>query len=175
MGTATVAEPLGYAPDSVFAEWSDEERAAADRIEEESNDRRAGVLALRDANEHHSVHGLPDDSLRHLAKLYRRELEDIEDGDLVDDSKTGKRTKLVKAKIADIEAEQAYRAALAESWCAAEDGTHSVTAFFARGHLTGVIYHGATPPSYDLARKLDERNWLEGKPHVLNWGEATDA
>jgi len=168
---AAVAERelAGFAPDSVYAEWSEAERAAADRIEEESNDRRAGLLALRDANEHHSVHGLPDESLRHLAKAYRRELEDIEDGDLVDDSKKGARTRLVRAKIADIEAEQDYRAALAESWCASEDGTHSFTGFMARGHLTGVIHHGATPPSYDLARKLDERNFRLGLPHVLEW------
>lgn len=171
---AAVAERelTGFAPDSVYAEWSTEERAAADFIEEASNDRRACLLALRDANEHHTVHGCPDESLRQLAKACRRVLEDIEDGDLVDDSKKNRRTALVKAKIADIEAEQAYRAVLAESWCAAEDGTHSFTSFMARGHLTGVIHHGATPPSYDLARRLDELNWRQGKPHVLDRGRA---
>jgi len=169
MGAAT-KELAGFAPDSVYAEYTKTERRIADRVEEESNDRRAGVLALADANAHHTVRGCTDGGLRSLLKTYRRELEDIEDGDLPDD-KSRPRERLAKAKIADIEREQEFRAVLAETWQAAEDGTHSFTGFMARGHLTGVIHHGATPPSYDLAQKLDWRNWKQGLPHVLEWSE----
>jgi hypothetical protein len=172
MATATVVEPQGFAPDSVYAEYTAEEREISDRMEVESNDHRAWVLAVKAERENHSVHGAPDASLRHLAKLYRRELEDLADGDLLDDSKTGRRTKLAEAKLADVEAEQAFRAVLAESWGAAEDGTHSYTSYMARGGLPAAVHHGATAPSYDLAQKLDLEHFKLGRPHVLAWEES---
>jgi len=171
MSTATVRSPQGFAPDSVYAEYSADERGAADRMEVEANDRRAHLLALKAEKENHSVHGLPDSSLRRLAKEYHRELEDLADGDLGDDSKTGRRTKLAEAKLADVEAEQAFRAVLSESWGAAEDGTHSYTSYMARGGLPATIHHGAPAPSYDLAQKLDFEHFKLGRPHVLAWRE----
>lgn len=165
---APVKSEVGFAPDSVWAEYTAEEREISERMEAEYNDRRAGVLAVRDANEHHSVRGCTDDGLRRLLKERRRELEDIEDGDL-SDSSTGYRSRMVKAKIADIEGEQGWRSILAECWRAAENGTHSYTAFMARGGLLAVIDHGATPPSYELAGLLDWEHFERGKVHVLDW------
>ncbi|HUB99618.1 MAG TPA: hypothetical protein VMS11_07335 [Solirubrobacterales bacterium] len=173
MATATkeLPEALGYAPDSVYAECTTDEQEISDRIEREANLRHATMLAVRDERRHHTVRGCTDDGLRHLLKTYRRELEDVEDGDLPD-SKTGHRARVLKAKIADIEGEQEWRAALAETWQAAGNGTHSITGYLARGGLAAVIDHGAPPPSYDLASRLDWRNWKEGRPHVLAWKEA---
>jgi len=171
MPTAT-AQPetaAGFAPDSVYAEYSTEEREIADHMEVESNDHRAWVLALGAEKENHSVHGLPDASLRHLAKAYRRELEDLADGDLQDDSKTGRRTKFAEVKLRDVEAEQEFRRVLAESWGAAEDGTHSYTSYMARGGLLAATHHGAIACSYDLAEKLDYEHFKLGRPHVLAW------
>jgi hypothetical protein len=162
------AASKGFAPDSVYAEYSAEEREIVDRQEDESNHRHATTLALRDEKEHFTVRGMTDDGLRRLLKTYRRELEDVEDGDLAD-SKTGHRARILKAKIKDIQREQDWRAALAESWMATWEGTHSVTGYAARGGLDAVVNHGATPPSYDLAARLDWRNWKHGLPHVLAW------
>lgn len=165
-------EALGYAPDSVYAEYNAEEREIFDRQESEADSRIATMLAVRDEHRGHTVRGCTDDGLRGLLKTYRRELEDVEDGDLPD-SRTGHRARVLKAKIADIEGEQNWRAAFAESWLATERGTHSVTGYAARGGLKAVLDHGAIPPSYDLAAKLDWRNWKEGRPHVLAWKETT--
>ncbi len=171
MGATQLEIADGFAPDSVYAEYTKKEREIFDRQEDEANHRWGTVLAVRDEQKHHTVRGCTNDGLRSLLKTYRRELEDIEDGDLAD-SKTGYRSRMVKAKMADIEREQEFRAVLAETWQAAERGTHSFTGFMARGALGGVLRHGATPPSYDLAQKLDWRNWKQGLPHVLEW-EAT--
>ena len=170
MGAAT-QESLGYAPDSVHAELSDEERAISERLEDEHNHRHATILELRSQNEGFSIKGLRDDALRRLAKQHRRQIEDIDDGDL-DDSKTGYRRRMVAAKLADIEAEQEYRAALAESWLAADHGTHSFTGFASRGALTAVAEFDAIPPSYWLAALLDRRNFELGEPSVFEWETA---
>ncbi len=170
--TLTPSEQLeiadGFAPDSVYAELSAEERAISDRLEDEHNHRWATTLELRSQNEGFSIKGLRDDALRRLAKQYRRQIEDIDDGDL-NDSKTGYRRRMVAAKLADIEAEQEFRAALAESWLAADHGTHSYTGYAGRGGLKAVVENGAEPPSYWLAAKLDRRNFDQGEPSVFEW------
>jgi hypothetical protein len=35
------------------------------------------------------------------------------------------------------------------------------------------LNHGARPVSYQLARVLDYRNWLDSEPHVLDWDAVT--
>jgi len=162
--TATATQPTGCAPDSVYASWSRAERAASDRIEAERNQQDRTALARRDAAEGHPISLAPDDSLRRLAKAYRRDLEDIADGDLHPGRKA-----VITARLRDIEREQDFRATLRECWLAAEDGTHSYTAFHARGGLEAVLDHGAPAPSYQLAMRLDQERQARGLTHVFEW------
>ncbi len=74
-----------------------------------------------------------------------------------------------------MEREQEFRAALAHSWLAIEYGTHSLTAFEARGGLAAVLEHDAPAPSYDLAVLLDRQQFLRGLPCVLDWAPAESA
>ena len=185
MATASIAaEPavVGFAPDSIYAEWSAEEREASDRMEAVYNHERDlevhGPLAvsLTEAPppSHFAKNPLrftPDDSLRRLAKGYVREIEDIEIGDLPDDAK-GRRFRAATTRLDDIECEQEFRQVLAETWQASENGTHSITCFHARGGLEAVVHHGATPPSYPLAVLLDYTNFLRDEPTVFDWPES---
>jgi hypothetical protein len=164
-----VAESSGFAPDSVHAEMTAEQREIADRVEADYNMQRGAELALAAERAGHTVRFATDDSLRRLGKLYRRELEDIDDGTLA----KGRRP-ITAARLRDVEREQAFRAALAATWQAAEDGTHSYTGYASRGGLSAVLYHGARPPSYLLAVQLDRANWSAGEPHVLEWGETAE-
>lgn len=156
----------GFAPDSVYAEWTKAQREAADRVEAASNAQRRCILAQADAAAGHPVTGQPDDSLRRLAVVYRRELEDVLAGDVPGGER---RSQLLRAKLHDIACEQEFRAALAESWLADEDGTHSYTAFQARGGLQAVVENSAPAPSYDLALLLDREHFLRGLPTVMEW------
>lgn len=161
--------PAGFAPDSIYAEWTTEEREASDRMEAVYNHERH--LEALDRFGPHTKHWLrftPDDSLRSAAKRHRREIEDIEDGTLADDAK-GRRLRLTRARLHDVECEQEFRQTLAETWQAREDGTHSITGYHARGGLDAVLNHGATPPSYPLAILLDYTNSLRGEPTVFEW------
>jgi hypothetical protein len=155
----------GFSPESVYAAWSDDERVAADRIEEKYNQERRCQLAELVGTSY--VRVAPDESLRHLATVYRGELEDIDRAHLCGGAA---RARVARAKLVDVEREQEARAALADSWLANEDGTHCYTAFVSRGGLDAVLHHGATPPSYHLAAMLDRLNWERGFPHVLAWG-----
>jgi hypothetical protein len=156
----------GFAPESAYASWTKAQRAAADRVEAASNIQRRGILAQADAAAGHPLMGQPDDSLRWLAKKYSRDLEDVESGDLAGGDK---RARLLRAQLHDIAVTQEYRAALAESWLADEDGTHSYTAFQARGGLRAVLDNSAPAPSYDLAIFLDHEHFLRGLPTVMEW------
>lgn len=160
-------EVVGFAPESVYAEWTTAQREASDRMEAEANSRQSAVLARRDAADGHTVRGMADDSLRRMAVRLRRDLEDIEAGD----QPAAKRA-VTTARLRDVEGEQAIRGALAECWLASEDGTHCYTGFMARGGLGAVLDHGAVPASYWLAETLDWRNWRQGKAHVLAWSSA---
>jgi len=126
--------------------------------------RDATGLARRSAAEAHPIGLARDDSLRRLAKAYRRDLEDIADGDLHPGRKA-----VIAARLRDIEREQDFRATLRECWLAAEDGTHSYTAFDARGGLEAVLNHGASAPSYQLAMRLDQERQARGLTHVFEW------
>jgi hypothetical protein len=155
-----------HAPDSVYATHTAGWRAAADRIEAEFNSQRNGERARLEAAQGHPIRFAPDASLRRLATRYRRDLEDVEAGDLAGG---GERAQMLEARLHDIEREQAVRAALANSWRAREDGTHSYSAFQGRGGLRAVLEDGATPPSYQLAAELDWEHWKRGLPCVLTW------
>lgn len=149
-------------PDSVYASWSDDQRAAADRMEERYNhDVRLQLAELVHTN---YVSVASDDSLQRLAVLYRRQLTDIDLGVLVGGPA---RACMVRAKISDIEREQQCRSALAECWLASEDGTHCYTAFVSRGGLAAVAHHDAPAPTYHLARILDHANRAQGLPCVM--------
>lgn len=166
---ATTTETPGFSPDSAYASWSQEERESSDRMEAYFQGQRRTILAQAEANAGHPISYRPDESLRRLAKTWRRELEDVQCGD----RNGGKRREaLLKARLRDIEAEQDVRAALRESWLASEDGTHSYTGFMGRGGLAAVRDHGATPPSYPLAEQLDYLNHMRGLPTVLEWEKA---
>lgn len=167
--TATVTAALGYAPDSAYASWCEEGRAAADRVEADANMRHSRNLAIRAANQGHPLWEFGDDSLRRFAKRYARMVEDHEDGT---QPLAEGHLRLTKIRLLDVEREQDYRAALAEAWLATDDGTHSYSSFQARGGLEAVLHHGATPPSYELATALDWENWKRGLPHVLDWDAA---
>jgi len=166
------AAQAGYAPDSVYAEWTPAQRAAADRIERDYNARRSSILALAEEQSGHTVRGLSDDQLPRAATTTRRALEDIESG-----ARAGStaRARLLRARLRDIEAEQVFRRALAETWHATEFGTHSYTAFEARGGLAAVVEHGAPPPSYDLAVLLDRERFERGLSCVLDWQAEPEA
>jgi len=161
--TATATQP-GYAPDSVYASWDEEERASADRMERVKNNRERHILALRDANDGHPVTGGDDEMLRRLAKKYRRDLEDIAAGDLNPGRKA-----VISARLRDIEREQELRATLRECWLADENGTHCRSTFEARGGLAAVIDHGAPGPTYELAMFLDQERQARGLTHVFEW------
>jgi len=156
-----------YTPDCAYATWTRTMRRASDRMEADYNDNARVVLARRDETQGHTVHGQPDDSLRRLATIFRRELEDIAEGAL-----PRARRPLAEARLRDVERESEFRRALAESWLAAESGTHCYSAFDARGGLEAVLNHGAPPPSYSLAVTLDWELMRRGEVHVLAWGEA---
>ena len=166
-GADQAAGRRGYGPDSVYAGWSDEERAAADRAEDDDNRQTRCQLAELVHSQYVRVAG--DDSLRDLATLYRRELEDVASGRLVGGDQ---RARVVRARLSEVERAQECRAALASAWLAAADGTHCYTAFAARGGLDAVRNHAAPPPSYHLATMLDRRNALRELPHVLAWAPA---
>jgi hypothetical protein len=153
-----------------YATWSTEQREASDRMERLYNQQRRCGLAQGAAALGHPISTATDDMLRSLAKTYTRQLEDVEDGSLAGGDK---RARMLRAKLLDIEREQDFRAALAESWLASEDGTHCYTSFMARGGLGGVLHEGATPPSYELAVFLDRDHWRRGLAHVLDWDSGT--
>lgn len=163
---AEVVQDCAFAPDSVYATRTSCWRAAADRMETEFNSQRNGERARLEAEQSHPIRFASDALLRRLATRYRRDLEDVEAGGLTGGSY---RTRMLKAQLRDIECEQAVRAALAKSWLAREDGTHSYSAFQGRGGLRGVLKEGATPPSYQLAAQLDWEHWKRGLPCVLVW------
>lgn len=159
---------MTFSPDSRYATWSVEERIAAGRAEERFNgDARC---RLAEGIGRNYVRVATDDSLLSLLRTYRRQLEDVESGDPCGDE----RAALARAKLAEIEREQQARAALAQSWLAADNGTHCYPSYAARGGLAAVAHHGAPKPSYQLAAKLDRLNWLRGLPHVLTWQERAD-
>ena len=164
--------PVGFAPDSPYASWTKKFREASDRMEAVYNHERH--LEALDRFGPHTKHWLrftPDDSLRSAAKRHRRAIEDIEAGDLTDDAK-GRRLRLTRARLHDVECEQEFRQTLTETWQAREDGTHSITGYHGRGGLDAVINHGATPPSYPLAVLLDRLNSLRGEPTVFDWSKS---
>lgn len=168
----------GYAADSVYASYTKREREASDRMETVYNHERGLEVHTitgtgREKGSHfgrNPLRFMSNDSLRSLAKAYAREVEDIEDGDLRDDAK-GSRLRLAQARLRDVERESEFRIALAETWQASEKGTHSISAFEARGGLKAVVEDGATPPSYALAVLLDYSNFRHGEPTVLEWPE----
>lgn len=180
----------GHAPDSVYAEWTADERAASDRMEGDFNATRRAILASADLMRRSdpvkqpkdtgplyisgpTVRGHSDDMLQRAAKRMRRQLEDIAEGDHTLPAKGPRgvkaRVRFLNVVLRDIEREQEFRAALAYSWLAAEDGTHCYTAYQARGGLDAVLNHGAPPASYDLAVTLDWELWRRGGLHVLAW------
>jgi protocatechuate 3,4-dioxygenase beta subunit len=163
------ATAIGFAPESVHAELTDEQREISARMEREFNSRESTRFAREDEHAYHPVHRGTDDMLRKSAKRIRRQLEDIAEGEL-HDTKTGSRRRMLEAQLHDIEVEQEIRAALRETWQADEKGTHSYTDFKGRGGLAAVIDHGATPPSYHLAKLLDWEHFERGLAHVLDWG-----
>jgi hypothetical protein len=157
---------FGFSADSAYATWCAGERDASDRMEALYNHDRRCVIADTAG---HPITTQPDGLLRSLAKTYRRRLEDHEDGSHV---LAKGHLRVVRVKLRDVEREQTYRAALAESWLAAEGGTHCYSAFQARGGLGAVLHDGAIPPTYELARLLDLAHWKQGFLHVLDWGKA---
>lgn len=167
----------GYAADSVYASYTRREREASDRMEAVYNHERSlEVYAITGSGRREGspfsqnpLRFMDGDSLRRLAKTYAREVEDIEAGDL-NDAK-GRRLKLTKARLHDVEHEREFRSVLAETWQASDEGTHSISAFEARGGLKAVVEDGATPPSCALAVLLDYRNFRHGEPTVLEWPE----
>ena len=173
--SAVAVATAGYAPDSVWAEYTDAQREISARMERESNMRRSAVLARQDETAGHPVSGYTDGMLASAAKRCRRELEDIAEGDhhLPAKGPRGVKTRVrfVEAMLATVQREQDVRAALAESWLAAEDGTHSYTDFAGRGGPSAVLHHGATPPSYDLWSSSTGGTGKRGKAHVLGWAE----
>lgn len=156
----------GFAPGSVYAEWTDRQREQADRVERDFNAHRSSILALADEKSGHSVRSLADEQLPRTARRIARQIEDIEAGD-----RLGSKAQvwMLRAQLHDVEREQQFRAALAYSWLAVEHGTHSLTAFEARGGLAAVLENGASAPSYDLAVLLDRQQFLRGLPCVLDW------
>jgi hypothetical protein len=171
--SALAAEPAvaGFAPDSIYAEWSADEREASDRMEAVYNHERH--LEAHERFGPHTKHWLrfqPDGSLRRAATRIAREIEDIQAGDLPDTK--GRRLRLAQARLRDVNAERDFRQALAETWQASERGTHSITGYHARGGLGAVLHHGATQPSYALAVLLDYTNSLRDEPTVLDWSSA---
>lgn len=111
-----------------------------------------------------SVGHLADDSLRRLAKHFRRELEDIADGDLA------RPERVVRAELHDVEVEADLREALRETWRAEEFGTDSYTDYIARGGHGAVLCCHGLRPSYRLALTLDRGNYELGGGHCLAWG-----
>ena len=109
-----------------------------------------------------TLHDLTDDGLRRVLKQYRRELEDIEDGDLYPP-----RRPFVERELASCEQVIATRAALRECWLASEDGTDS-SADFEFGQNGRRIMRGR-PPSYKLATMFDYERHLRGESTVLAW------
>jgi hypothetical protein len=166
--TAISARPErgSFAPDSVYATYTAEWRAAADHMEAEFNGQRNVERARLAAGQGHPIRCASDASLRRLATRCRRDLEDVGTGDLAG---AAERAQMLEAQLHDVECEQAARAALAESWRAREDGTHSYSAFQGRGGLRAVLEDGAAPPSYELAALLDWEHWTLGRPCVLAW------
>lgn len=161
----TMMTERGYSPATVYAEWSQDEQGAADRMEELFNQGERVALAEKVHTQY--VRVAPDASLSNLASDYRHQIEDIASGRL-----TGgpARLRLVRAKLADAEREQQYRTALAQCWLATDAGTHCYSAYVSRGGLEAVARHGAPAPSYQLAVQLDYLNYRRGMPHVLVWG-----
>lgn len=149
-----------------YATFSADELASADRMEAQYNAAHRRDRAIAAENAGHSVRYATDGSLRRLAKFYARRLEDIDEGDR---TVSAAHRRLLVAQQRDIEREQDFRAALAESWLATEDGTDCYTAFQGRGGLAAVLDGSATPASYDLAVTLDWEHWKCGLPHVLDW------
>lgn len=161
----TPTTTAGFSPTSIYATWTSDQRAAADRAEADFNRaQRCGRLAELVHTAYIRV--ATDDSVRRLATQYRLELEGIQSGDLAGGRQRARQTRI---RLTDVEREQQIRAALAESWLAREDGTHCYTAYEARGGLEAVAYYGAPAPSYELAVQLDRLNWRCGLPHVLTW------
>jgi hypothetical protein len=160
-----------FAPDSVYATYTPKQVAICDRMEAEFNSQQRTQRARNDEHAYHPVHRGTDDSLRRSAKRIRRQLEDIADGEL-NDNKSGSRRRMLEAQLRDIETEQEVREALAETWQAAERGTECYTAFKGRGGLEAVVNHGATPPSYELAKLMDWEHFKTGRVYVLAWEES---
>jgi hypothetical protein len=179
-----------FSPDSVYATHPPEWVEAADRMEADYNARRSAILSTADLMRRSdpvkqpkntgplwiagpTVRTYTDEMLSRARKRYRRELEDIAEGDhnLPATGRSGvkARVRFLGVVLLDVEREQEFRAALAESWLAAEGGTHCYTSFQGRGGLAAVADHGATPPSYDLAVLLDRENFRRGLPHALDW------
>ncbi len=102
-----------------------------------------------------SVGHMTDGSLRRLAKRYRREIEDIDDGD----SRAPERQ--MRLKLRDIEREQEVRKALTERWNACDDGVEG----------SGGWSPERPRPSYGLAVNLDQEAFVREGPAkaVLNW------
>jgi hypothetical protein len=111
-----------------------------------------------------TVAHLDDDSLRRLATLHRRRLEDIAAGDLHDSAKHS-----TTIALRDVESEIDLRAALRECWLAREDGTDSYTDFIGAGGLAAVLVCDGLAPSYQLAVFLDHWMYLLGFEHALGW------
>lgn len=167
-----------FAPDSVYAEWTLEQREISDRMEADYNRQANAHLALVAAERGHPITvttDCPDSMLRSLSKTYWRELEDLSDLQLAESTAANRsrkrvtRERALQIRIADIEREQYRRSVLAECWQAREDGTHCYSDFAARGGLLAVIDHGARPPSYELAVLLDWEQWKLGEYCVLAW------
>lgn len=166
---------LGYAPDSVYASWTEAEREMSDRMEDQSNNHRARDAELARQESHNHLFGFSDDALRRLRKHYLRDIEDIEDGESVLFSPTSKTAngtlRLLRAKLHDVEVLQETRKALATSWLATDNGTRCYSSFIARGGLKAVRDNGARPAHYSLAQILDWERWKQGTAHVLAWKE----
>lgn len=162
---AALREQFEAAPYSTF---SAEEIAISDRMEDDYNRQHAATRALADEKAGHTVRGMTDGSLARLRVVYTRQIEDIDAGQVTGGKR---RRRLVEVKLTDIGREQEFRAALAESWLAREDGTHCYTSFQGRGGLAAVMLGEAVAPSYDLAVLLDWEHWKRGLVHVLDWSE----
>lgn len=111
-----------------------------------------------------NVGHLTDDGLRRLRKTYRRQIEDIADGDPV-----GVSERSVRVWLNDVEREIELRDLLAEVWRAQECGTDSYTDFMGSGGLSAVVCCQGLSPSYGLAVFLDRTNHLAGRASVLEW------
>jgi len=114
-----------------------------------------------------TVGHLTDASLRRLAKGYRRDLEDIADGD-----QPRGRERVVRAWLRDVEGEQRLRAALRTSWLAREDGTDSYTDFIGgrragRGRVLRragpELRPGGVPRSLDVLARVRARVGVAGR------------